>query len=187
MFNISIKSRCCYRLKGDIFIESKEDILKESRHDLRNGLRDGKFRAIGFPMAAVTILQVEDDPDDAFFFRRAIRRKQLDCDLHVEKNGEGAINYLRAAGTEAQSNSHRIPDLMLLDLKLPGLSGFEVLSWIRSQAVFQTLPIIVLSGSSLVEDRKKASGLGASEFIVKHSDYDQIAEKVAELISKNQQ
>lgn len=134
-------------------------------------------------MSALTILQVEDDPDDAFFFCRAIRKKQLDCELHVEKNGEGAINYLRAAAPETQSNSHRVPDLMLLDLKLPGLSGFEVLAWTRSQPAFQSLPIIVLSGSSLAEDKKKASGLGASEFIVKHSDYDQIAEKVAELIS----
>ena len=134
-------------------------------------------------MSALMILQVEDDPDDAFFFRRALRKKQLDCELHVEKNGEGAIDYLRAVAAEARSDSHRIPDLMLLDLKLPGLSGFEVLSWTRSQAAFQTLPIIVLSGSSLVEDKTKASGLGASEFIVKHSDYDQIAEKVVELIS----
>jgi two-component system response regulator len=129
-------------------------------------------------MVPLRILHVEDDPDDAFFLYRAIKNARPDCELHLEKNGEGAIDYLRKAGVESKSVCHPRPDLMILDLKLPGLSGFEVLSWTRDKADFKSLPIVVLSGSSLAEDQQKASELGASEFIVKHSDYDQIAQQV---------
>jgi len=130
-------------------------------------------------------LHVEDDPDDAFFFSRAIRKAKPECEFHREIHGEGAIAYLSKAELENKPGSSSIPNLMVLDLKLPGLSGFEVLSWTRAQAAFKTLPVIILSGSPLGEDRRKAFELGASDFIVKHSDYDQIAEQVVRFISQN--
>jgi DNA-binding response OmpR family regulator len=133
----------------------------------------------------LSILYVEDDPDDAFFFSRAIKNAKPECELHLEKNGEGAIDYLGLAQAGGKSSAHGPPDLMILDLKLTGMSGFEVLSWTRDQAAFKTLPIIILSGSSLVEDKTKASKLGASAFIVKQTAYDQIAAEVVQFISKN--
>jgi DNA-binding response OmpR family regulator len=135
-------------------------------------------------MPPLRILHVDDDPDDAFFLLRAIRNARPDCELHLENKGETAVDYLRNAADGNESGAHPAPDLMILDLKLHGLSGFEILAWTRSQAALKTLPIIVLSGSSLAEDRKKASDLGASEFIVKHSDYDQIAQEIIRFISK---
>jgi CheY-like chemotaxis protein len=136
-------------------------------------------------MVPLAILHVEDDPDDAFFFARAMRLAKPECQLHLEINGDRAIEYLRKAALANHSISHPIPDVMILDLKLPGFSGFDVLSWTRQQAPFKALPIIVLSGSSLPEDQSRASQLGASEFIVKHSDYGKIAELVIQFMSKN--
>jgi DNA-binding response OmpR family regulator len=135
-------------------------------------------------MAPLRILHVEDDPDDAFFFSRAMKNAVPECELHRELTGEGAIEYLRKASLSAPTAEMPL-HLMALDLKLPGLSGFEVLSWTRAQDGLKKLPIIILSGSSLVLDKSKASELGASEFIVKNSDYDQIAEQVVQFISRH--
>lgn len=136
-------------------------------------------------MSPVRILHVEDDPDDAFFFRRAIKNVKPECELHVVNDGESAMNYLLSAAVESNTGAHPMPDLMVLDLKLNGSSGFEILSWTRAQDGLKSLPIVILSGSSLAEDQRKACDLGASDFIVKHSDYDQIAEQVVRFISKN--
>jgi two-component system response regulator len=136
-------------------------------------------------MAPLRILHVEDDADDAFLFSRALKGAKLQCELHREINGEHAIDFLSKTGVEGGPGSHPVPDLMILDLKLPGLSGFEVLSWIQARAVFKTLPIIVLSGSSLLVDQQKASALGASAFLVKQSDYDQVVAQVIQFILKN--
>jgi len=113
-----------------------------------------------------------------------MRIAKPECHLHLEIDGDRAIGYLRKAALANHSISHPIPDLMVLDLKLPGLSGFDVLSWTRDQAAFKALPILVLSGSSLPDDQTRASELGASGFIVKESDYGKIAEQVIQFMSK---
>jgi DNA-binding response OmpR family regulator len=136
-------------------------------------------------MSQLRILHVEDDPDDALFFFRAIKKTHPNCAFHRETNGEGAINFLRQTAFAATTPASPRPDLMILDLKLPGLSGFEVLAWTRSQAAFKTLPIVILSGSSLEQDRKKAADLGASAFLVKHSRYDQIVGQIAAFLAQN--
>jgi CheY-like chemotaxis protein len=143
------------------------------------------MRQSALQMPPLRILQVEDDPDDAFFFSRAIKRANPECQLHRVINGEGAIDYLRKAAETGQPNSPPMPDLMVVDLKLPGLSGFDVLAWTRAQTAYQRLPIVVLSGSPLPQDEKKATELGASDFIVKESEYDKIAAKVFGLIAKH--
>jgi len=130
------------------------------------------------------ILHVEDDPDDAFFLVRALKGALPECEIHLEKNGEGAIEYLRQAASKGELRPNPKPDLIILDLKLTGMSGFEVLSHIRQQEAHKLLPIIILSGSSLKEDQTKAGELGASEFVVKHSDYDEIARHVARFVAK---
>lgn len=130
-------------------------------------------------------MHVEDDPDDAFFFRRAMLQIRPDCQLHLENNGEGAIKYLTQVESRATPESHPLPDLLLFDLKLPGLSGFEVLSWARARDAFKNIPILMLSGSSLKEDRTKAAALGASDFLVKNSDYDGTAAYVVQFLEKH--
>ena len=71
--------------------------------------------------------------------------------------------------------------MIILDLKLPGMSGFELLTWIREQRRFKTLPIVVLSGSSLAEDRQKAEQLGATGYVVKDSNYAETATQILSL------
>lgn len=149
----------------------------------KRGLRLRARAAYIVRMIPMRILHVEDDPDDAFFLFRAMKNAKPDCELHLAQNGEKAIDYLRHAGVEEKSDAHPVPDLMILDLKMPGLSGFEVLSWTRNQAAFKTLPVIVLSGSSLEEDQQRAAKLGATDFIVKHSDYEQIARHVVQFLA----
>ncbi len=134
------------------------------------------------PVAPLQILHVEDDPDDAFFLRRAMRQIRPDCRLHLEKNGESAIQYLTQAESKSAPETHPLPNLLLLDLKLPGMSGFEVLSWARGRNTFKDTPILMLSGSSLKEDRTKAAALGASDFLVKNSDYDGTAAYVVQFL-----
>jgi DNA-binding response OmpR family regulator len=136
-------------------------------------------------MLPIRILHVEDDEDDAFFFFRALKSVQPGIALDRMANGERAINFLRKLAEEEKSGALAVPDLMVLDLKLPGLSGFEVLSWTRGQEAFKTLPIVVLSGSSLAQDKRKASELGASYFIVKHSEYDEIVKQILHFFDTN--
>src|ERR1051325_7636490 len=121
-------------------------------------------------MEQLNVLHVEDDSDDAFFFGRALRKVWPGCEVYRVANGEQALKYLNSC------DGSGFPDLMILDLKLPGMSGFEVLGWMRSQDRLKGLPVVVLSGSSLEIDRKQASELGASAYLVKSSVYTDTAE-----------
>ena len=123
-------------------------------------------------MARLNILHVEDDPDDAFFLQRALSRARPECVVVRLANAEQAVSYLGECRPEA------LPDLLLVDLKLPGLSGFELLGWVRSQRRLQGVPVVVLSGSSLAEDRRQATELGARGYLVKSSLYAEIASQV---------
>ena len=123
------------------------------------------------------ILLVEDSEDDAYFFERALRRSGRECLLKHVSDGGGAVKLLR----EALSDISRMPDLIFLDLKMPVMSGFEVLEWIRRQEFPGTLPVIVLSGSDQETDRLRALELGASEFIVKPIKASGLAERLQNL------
>ena len=109
------------------------------------------------------ILLVEDSEDDAYFFQRALSRSGRQCSLKHVSDGGAAVKLLR----EALADAAMIPDLVFLDLKMPVMSGFEVLEWIRGQSFAETFSVIVLSGSAQEADRLRALELGASEFIVK--------------------
>ncbi len=134
-------------------------------------------------MVQINVLHVEDDPDDAFFLARAFSKAQPVCAVRRVAKGEEALEYLGGAGRYADRAEHPFPDLVVLDLKLPGLSGFEVLAWARAQEKLKELPIVVLSGSWLDEDRKKAEASGASGYLVKSCLYSDIAEAVLRLVS----
>jgi CheY-like chemotaxis protein len=124
-----------------------------------------------------TILLVEDSQDDAYFFKRALKRSGCECELEHVFDGGAAVQRLREALTDAS----RMPDLVFLDLKMPVLSGFEVLDWIRGQAFASTLQVIVLSGSDQEADRRRARELGAFDFIVKPITADGITARLQNL------
>lgn len=112
-----------------------------------------------------TLLLVEDSEDDAFFFRRVLQKISRAFHLEHALNGAAAVEFLRKSMASQQGAEP--PDLIFLDLKMPVLSGFDVLTWIRQQKFSQLPPVIVLSGSDHTEDKKRAMELGACEYLVK--------------------
>ena len=92
-----------------------------------------------------TILIAEDNRDDALLIQRALRRANLINPLQVVANGEQAIQYLKGDGQYADRSSYPLPELVLLDLQMPRVSGLEVLKWIRDQPEFRLLPIVILT------------------------------------------
>jgi CheY-like chemotaxis protein len=116
-----------------------------------------------------TILQVEDDPNDVFFFQRAMKKAGVANPIQVVDDGQGAIDYLQGAGKFANREQFPLPCLVLLDLKLPYVMGLDVLKWIRAQP--GTPPVVVmLTASSEDEDIAAAYRLGANGFLVKPSE-----------------
>jgi CheY-like chemotaxis protein len=122
------------------------------------------------------ILLVEDRGDDILLVQRALARAKVVNPLFVVRNGEEAISYLRGEGQYRNRAEYPVPDLMLLDLKMPGLDGFDVLKWVRSQPAFKALRIVVLTSSEQVYDVDKAYSLGANSFLVKPSSFDNYVE-----------
>jgi len=123
-----------------------------------------------------TLLLVEDNEDDIFFMQRAMRAADIGNALQVARDGQAAIDYLAGAGRYADRERYPLPCLILLDLKLPQRSGFEVLSWLREQADLRTLVVIVLSTSKERRDIQQAYALGANAYMVKPNDVSRLTE-----------
>ncbi|SPE52263.1 Response regulator (modular protein) [Verrucomicrobia bacterium] len=135
-------------------------------------------------MKTLRILHVEDDPDDAFFLRKALIKAEPNCEIQRVCDGEEAIEYLRGLCQPAAALSHQLwPDMIVLDLKLPKISGLEVLAWLHSQEHLSGTPVIALSGSSLGADRHQALELGAIAYVVKSSVYTETAAQLLRLAS----
>ena len=120
-----------------------------------------------------SILLVEDSPDDAYFFERALRRASIPCDFHHASDGKAAIELL---GANAKANS--LPQAVFLDLKMPVMNGFEVLEWLEQQPFASDLPVFVLSGSNQQSDRERARLLGAADYLVKPVTSEILADKL---------
>ena len=118
------------------------------------------------------ILLIEDDENDVILVRRALRRSGLEVELRVVRDGGQAIAYLQGAGAYADRASHRLPSLLLLDLKMPGRSGFEVLAWVRAQPALRHVPLVVLTSSRESGDVERAYEAGASSYLVKPVSFD---------------
>ena len=130
---------------------------------------------------ATTMLYVEDEPDDAFFMRAAFVRLGLEIDCRIAEDGPSALAYLDGRPPYNDRVSHPLPALVLLDLNLPGFSGFEVLHWIRQHPELERLPVVVLSSSGRPEDRARAGKLAANDYLIKPSSGVQFAETARHL------
>jgi two-component system, chemotaxis family, response regulator Rcp1 len=129
-------------------------------------------------MTPVEILLVEDNPDDVDLMVEAFRDLSRSTRLNVVENGSDAISYLRG---EAAFRSARRPDLILLDLNLPGRPGHDVLREIKGDPAFHAIPLIVLTSSSSPSDVQRSYELSANCYITKpHSlaDFEQIARRI---------
>ena len=120
------------------------------------------------------ILVAEDDPTDAYFFQRAFRRAGLPVVLHFVRDGQEVIDYLQGTGPFADRTAHPPPQLLLLDLKMPRLDGFDVLEWVRQQPGFNGLQVVIFSSSDEAKDINRAYGLGANWYLVKPHSMDEL-------------
>lgn len=125
------------------------------------------------------ILLVEDNPDDVFFMQRACKTAGLENPVHVAEDGIKAIEYLSGVGKFEDRDAFPLPCVVLLDLKLPGKSGLEVLAWMRGREEFTTRVVIVLTTSREPRDIQEAYRLGANAYLVKPTSPSQLAELVA--------
>ncbi len=125
------------------------------------------------------VLLAEDSEDDAFFFRWTLKKCGLVCDLVHAIDGEQAVRILEAAVGPDGTRRERCPDLVFLDLKMPNLTGFEVLNWIRDHPVSPPLDVSVLSGSEHASDVERAIAMGASAYYVKPLTPEQLQSRFA--------
>lgn len=116
-----------------------------------------------------TILIVEDNDDDQFLFREAWIKAGVSNPLAFVSDGEQACDYLSGDGRYADRAAYPLPILLLLDIKLPGKSGLEILAWLREQERFKTLPVVMLTASTWPEEVAEAYRLGANSFVTKPS------------------
>ena len=132
-------------------------------------------------MSPPIVLLVEDDESDILFLERAFRKVGMAHRLEVVKNGREALQYLSGDGPYADREKHPRPSHVLLDLKLPEKSGFEVLEWIRSTPELEDLHVSILTSSSESADIQKAKLLRADCYLVKPMSFTALLETVASL------
>ena len=121
-----------------------------------------------------TVLYVEDDADDFALLKLASQKCGTPFSLKHAEDGDQAIAYLSGNGAYFNREECPFPDLVLLDLKLPRLDGFEVLQWIRSNPLTMSLPVVVLAGSSFRADIRRALELGANSYAAKPGKFEEL-------------
>ena len=121
---------------------------------------------------APLILLVEDREEDIIIIQRAFERTKIPAAIQPVRDGEEAIAYLQGMGPYSNRTDYPLPWLVLLDLKMPGMTGFDVLRWIRSQPGLRRLVVVVLTSSDQIRDVNEAYALGANSFMVKPLDFD---------------
>jgi two-component system, response regulator len=126
-------------------------------------------------------LLVDDDPIDVQLFSRAVKESDLDIRLQTLQSGQQAKDYLQAKGEFADRSAHPMPDLIVLDLKMPGVSGFDFLAWRKASAIFSSIPVVILSGLKDSTQASMAAELGAGKYLTKPSDPNQWKEIVQEI------
>lgn len=117
-------------------------------------------------------LLVEDNDDHVILIRRAFAKSKVVNPLQVVRTGEDAIAYLQGTGRFSNRAEFPLPSVILLDLKLTGIDGFEVLRWIRQQPGLRAMRVVVLTSSSEIRDVNLAYQLGANSFLVKPVDFE---------------
>ncbi len=122
----------------------------------------------------VPILLAEDDENDIFLMRRAFERAAIPNSLLVVRNGQEVIDYLSGVGQFADRAKHPLPGVLLLDLKMPWMDGFDVLKWLRSRSEFDTLPVVVLTSSKLQADVDRSRQLGVYDYRVKPQGFEDL-------------
>ncbi|HET7317499.1 MAG TPA: response regulator [Nitrospirota bacterium] len=132
-------------------------------------------------MKSKIILLVEDNPDDVKLTERALKKSKILNELMVAQDGVEAVDYLFGTGKYAGRDTKALPQVVLLDLKMPRMDGLEVLQRIRTDERTKLLPVVVLTTSSEDRDRVESYKLGANSYIRKPVDFDQFVSAVQNL------
>jgi CheY-like chemotaxis protein len=122
------------------------------------------------------MLVAEDRDEDVDILKLACQRAGVSLPLHFVRDGEEALEYLKGEGQFSDREKYPLPTLLLLDLNMPRLNGFEVLQWLRLQPGLRRLVVIIFTSSELPEDVNKAFELGANSYLVKPVDFQKLEE-----------
>ena len=184
---LALVRKVAQRMGGRVGVESEEG--SGSRFWIE--LKKGKSRATSqiakrssVEPRGGTVLYVEDEDSDALFMSSAFSQKGLASAFRLVNDGRAAIEYLSGTGKYADRNDYPLPAVVLLDLNLPQVPGFDVLKWMRNHPDFMTTPVVVFSSSVRQEDKMRATELGANEFVAKPSSGMRFGEVVERLRQK---
>ena len=130
----------------------------------------------------LSVVVAEDDPDDALILQRAFKENGAVRPIHILPDGAEAIAYLHGDGEYGDRVAHPFPDMLILDLKMPRVDGFEVLEWINQNPDYRVIPAIIWSNSADRRDVKHAFCLGAHAYLCKPATYEHFVEAVRSLI-----
>ena len=127
------------------------------------------------------ILLVEDNADDEALTLRALKKNNIRNEVVVARDGSEALDYLFGSGAHTGRDLQVMPQIILLDLKLPKVDGFEVLNRVRSREATKLLPVVILTTSNEDQDRLRGYDLGANSFVRKPVEFDKFIEAVRQL------
>jgi CheY-like chemotaxis protein len=133
------------------------------------------------PGAPVAILFVDDDPNDMLLVQRAFKKAGLTYPLIHKRDGEEAIDYLSGKSPYSDRTKHPLPTLILLDIKMPKMTGFDVLSWMQHQPTLAKIPVVVLTASVRDEDQSQAQKLGAVGYRAKPVDFGELVDIIRDV------
>jgi CheY-like chemotaxis protein len=134
------------------------------------------------PRSAV-ILLVDDDPNDIFLLKKALRKAEVEQPVRSVRDGEEALQYLEGSGRFGDRRRHPLPCIVLLDVKLPKKGGLEVLKWVRARPDLHDLPVLMITSSGEPSDRAEAQRHGVEAYRVKSvsfSDLVGLAQEIRE-------
>ncbi|HWQ90616.1 MAG TPA: PAS domain-containing protein, partial [Clostridia bacterium] len=185
---LALVRKVAQRMGGRVGVESEEGKGSRFWLELKSG-EDKRSRGLAATStlargAEGMVLYVEDEESDAMFMERAFAAKGLSGKLRVVGDGRQAIDYLSRSGDYSDREKYPVPALVLLDLNLPHVPGFQVLEWMRNNPDYAQTPVVVFSSSTREDDRVKARELGASEFVSKPNSGMRFGQVVEELRGK---
>ena len=132
-------------------------------------------------MEEKVILLVEDNADDELLTLRALKKNNIRNEVVVARDGNEALDYLFGTGVHSGRDLSVMPQIILLDLKLPKVDGFEVLNRVRASEITKFLPVVILTTSNEDQDRIRGYDLGANSFVRKPVEFENFIEAVRQL------
>ena len=123
---------------------------------------------------SAVVLLVEDDPNDVLFLKRAFKKAGVTLPVRVAGDGQKAIDYLLRAGRSEDPEHYPMPCIVVLDVKLPKRNGLEVLEWLRHHQEFSDLPVVMVTSSGEVEERRRAVHHGVEAYHVKPVTFEEL-------------